>query len=478
MDEVAISVIMPVYNEEKYLPTALDSLSKQTMRNFELICVDDGSMDGSVGILERYRDKFPFMTIIRQKNQYAGVARNNGMWVARGKYLLFLDSDDYFRENMLEEVYLCAENEKADVVIYDGEFFEDCIEKGAYGRALKTQYIKEGLSVLDDDAKDKYLFNIAGAWPWNKLFLREFIVNNKLEFQAQKRANDIYFVALALAFAHRIAIVEKKLIAYRIGNPESLIATRDETPLASAEAFLDVKKVLEQKGLYEKYKRSFQNFVLFVCIRQLNAFKTEKGFCELYKAFQDWMIDEFDFDDLGENDYLPAAYYAQIQCMKENTAPIDFLLETNREMLKCRIAVEEKKKELSETRNKIQELKRDLAAVVRKVKEEEQKFVFPFGRVPRGCNIVLYAAGKVGKCFYSQVKKTNYCNVTAWVDAKAEEKKDKRISVPCKEIFQECDLIIVSVMDGGLAESIRTELAEQYEVPGEKVIWLNPYLEE
>ena len=236
MDEVAISVIMPVYNEEKYLPTALDSLSKQTMRNFELICVDDGSMDGSVGILERYRDKFPFMTIIRQKNQYAGVARNNGMWVARGKYLLFLDSDDYFRENMLEEVYLCAENEKADVVIYDGEFFEDCIEKGAYGRALKTQYIKEGLSVLDDDAKDKYLFNIAGAWPWNKLFLREFIVNNKLEFQAQKRANDIYFVALALAFAHRIAIVEKKLIAYRIGNPESLIATRDETPLASAEA--------------------------------------------------------------------------------------------------------------------------------------------------------------------------------------------------------------------------------------------------
>lgn len=125
MDEVAISVIMPVYNEEKYLPTALDSLSKQTMRNFELICVDDGSMDGSVGILERYRDKFPFMTIIRQKNQYAGVARNNGMWVARGKYLLFLDSDDYFRENMLEEVYLCAENEKADVVIYDGEFFED-----------------------------------------------------------------------------------------------------------------------------------------------------------------------------------------------------------------------------------------------------------------------------------------------------------------------------------------------------------------
>ena len=67
MDEVAISVIMPVYNEEKYLPTALDSLSKQTMRNFELICVDDGSMDGSVGILGRYRDKFPFMTIIRQK---------------------------------------------------------------------------------------------------------------------------------------------------------------------------------------------------------------------------------------------------------------------------------------------------------------------------------------------------------------------------------------------------------------------------
>lgn len=492
MDEIAVSIIMPVYNEEKYLPTALESLAKQTMRDFELICIDDGSTDGSVEILEQYRDRFPLMTVIRQKNQYAGVARNSGMAVAKGKYLSFLDADDYFMPTMLEEAFICAERVGADVVIYDGEFFTDNIEKGVYGGVLKTQYLKDDLLILDDDTKARHLFNIAGAWPWNKLFLRQFIEKSGLKFQARKRANDIFFVELALAFAHRIAVIDKKLVAYRKGNRGSLTATRDETPLASAEALLDVKKMLMRKGLYNKYENSFKNLVLFICIGNLNTLETEKGFLELYNAFQDWIIDEFDMYDFGGEKYLASAYYKEIKRIIENRAPISFMLEANREAFRCGIDMERvskelteahkemgrRSKELAEANREIKRLERNLAVKVREIKIALQKFVFPFGMVPGGCDIVLYAAGKVGKSFYSQVTQTNYCNILAWVDEKAEEMDDKRISLPDKEIFLKCDFVVISVLDGGLAEEIRLDLIVQYSVPEEKVIWTYPCLEE
>ena len=107
MSKIAVSVIMPVYNSEKYLRVALDSLINSTLKNIEIICVDDGSTDSSFDILKEYKQKDNRFILLRQKNSYAGVARNYGMSVAKGKYLSFLDSDDYFKTTMLEEAYLC-----------------------------------------------------------------------------------------------------------------------------------------------------------------------------------------------------------------------------------------------------------------------------------------------------------------------------------------------------------------------------------
>ena len=103
--KIDISVIVPVYNAEKYLPQCVESLLRQTKKEFELIFVDDGSTDRSVEILEQYREKDDRIKILRQKNQYAGVARNNGMSVAKGEYLCFLDSDDHFKPEMLKTAY-------------------------------------------------------------------------------------------------------------------------------------------------------------------------------------------------------------------------------------------------------------------------------------------------------------------------------------------------------------------------------------
>lgn len=115
-DIPAVSVIIPVYNAAEFLKDGLNSLLKQTLREIEIICVDDGSTDGSLVILKEFEKTDARIRVIHQENQGAGAARNNGMDVARGKYLAFLDADDFFEKNMLKAAYDRAEETEAEYV--------------------------------------------------------------------------------------------------------------------------------------------------------------------------------------------------------------------------------------------------------------------------------------------------------------------------------------------------------------------------
>ena len=104
MNNIEVSVIIPIYNEEPHLRQCLDSILAQTLQEIEVLCVDDGSTDRSPEILQAYASKDNRIYIFRQRNQYAGAARNLGMKYARGRYLSFLDGDDYFEPDMLEKM--------------------------------------------------------------------------------------------------------------------------------------------------------------------------------------------------------------------------------------------------------------------------------------------------------------------------------------------------------------------------------------
>ncbi len=167
---IKVSIIMPVYNSEKYLSMALESLLNQTLKDIEIICIDDGSTDNSMQILEDFQKKDNRIIILSQNHLYAGVARNYGMSVASGKYLSFLDADDYFVPQMLEKAYVNAEEEKADIVIFNGEYFVDNLES-AY---MSTGFLKESLmpnsNGFDNRNKIQNILNITNPAPWNKIF--------------------------------------------------------------------------------------------------------------------------------------------------------------------------------------------------------------------------------------------------------------------------------------------------------------------
>ena len=113
-----VSVIIPVYNTGNYLSHCLDSLLNQSLKEIEIICVDDGWTDNSLSILQKYSEIDKRIIILKQKNKGGGIARNYGMSIAKGEYLSFLDSDDFFNENLLNETVNVADSTLADIVIF------------------------------------------------------------------------------------------------------------------------------------------------------------------------------------------------------------------------------------------------------------------------------------------------------------------------------------------------------------------------
>lgn len=172
LENIKISVIIPVYNVENYLRQCLDSVINQTLKEIEIICVNDSSSDGSLAILEEYAAKDSRITVISQPNGGAGAARNNGMAHSHGKYLSFLDSDDFFEPDMLEEAWKKAEADAADFVVYRCDQYNT--ETQEYVPVPWTLRMKEvpPYSPFNHRQMTMNIFRVFIGWAWDKLYLK------------------------------------------------------------------------------------------------------------------------------------------------------------------------------------------------------------------------------------------------------------------------------------------------------------------
>ena len=258
--DVKISVIIPVYNTAKFLPQCLDSIASQTLKDIEVICVDDGSTDDSLSVLKEYAKKDSRFSVYAQPNTNAGAARNRGIEHASGKYYSFLDSDDFFEEDMLEKAYELAEKQKTEIVLFrSDEFLND---KGIFQPADKT--VKEKMlpkkEVFSGEEVNTNLFKAIKGWAWDKLFLKEFADRNKLLFQEQRTTNDMYYVYAALAKAERITLLDEIFVHHRMNNRSSLENTRELSWRCGHDALLLLKKQLIEWKLYPHYEKAFVNY--------------------------------------------------------------------------------------------------------------------------------------------------------------------------------------------------------------------------
>ena len=212
---VDISIIVPIYNASKYLKKCLDSLVNQTKKELEFILINDGSTDDSESIIKSYKDSR--IKYFKRSNHGIGKTRNFGINKAVGKYIMFLDSDDYLEENACEELYKKIEKEKLDVVVCD-----------FYRVDSNSKEVEKIISFKNTSLKDNpnLLLNINLA-PWNKIYRSALIKNNNIKFIEDLKYEDAPFVALSLLKSKKIGKVDKPLINYTI-HEKSETTVRDE----------------------------------------------------------------------------------------------------------------------------------------------------------------------------------------------------------------------------------------------------------
>lgn len=439
---IKVSVIMPIYNAEKYLDMALGSVINQTLKDIEIICVDDGSTDHTGEMLSRYKQRDGRIIILKQSNRYAGVARNFGMTIARGKYLSFLDADDYFEPEMLEKAYLCAEENKADVVVFGGKCFVDDLKDAyVYTSLLNEKFIPDG-DGFDNSVKHENILNFTTPAPWNKLFRADFIYTRNLKFQNSKRANDLYFVDLALALADKIGVVREPLICYRRENKNSLQGTNNQSPEQFAKAFIDLQSKLIELKIYDYIEKSFHNLALSSCIYNLESLTDATSFEKLYFALRNEYFVKLGIVGSKEEEYYNKNLYNKYLFIMSK-APLEYWMYRYWESTKLKIS---------------------------------KKYLFPFTNVEHGSSVILYGAGKVGIEFYQQIQKTEYCTLQAWVDKKIKRFNAYEISCPESVDWNKCDYIVIAIESERVVNEIVNTLIDHYAVSEDKIVWENPVL--
>ena len=291
MENIKVSVILPVYNVEKYLKQCLDTIVGQTLKEIEILCVDDGSTDDSVQILKEYEQKDHRIKVLSQKNAGAGAARNLGLRHASGKYLSFLDSDDFFEPDMLETAYEQAERYQAEMVVFRSNQY--LTEKDEYKETPWTLRMQElppdapfGRRQMTDN-----IFKVFVGWAWDKLFLKSFVDEKNLTFQEQRTSNDLLFVFSAVALAKKIAVTDKILAHQRRDAKDSLSKTREKSWDCFYKALTALRERMKQEGIFEEVEKDFINYALHFSLWNLNTLAEPTQTILRNKLLEEWFAD-------------------------------------------------------------------------------------------------------------------------------------------------------------------------------------------
>ncbi|WP_288876936.1 glycosyltransferase [uncultured Dialister sp.] len=387
-----VSVIIPVFNAEKYISTCIESLISQSYSDFEIICVDDGSTDNSPRILQQYMFIDLRIKIIEQKNQFAGNARNTGMEVASGKYCMFLDIDDFFEKNMIELQVRQIEKDHADICICDADIYDD--QTGTFRKSewlLAKSYIPH-VPFNREEIKD-HIFFIKTPAAWNMIISAAFIKKYALRFQETKNTNDLYFTYAVLNLAQKITVVDMVLVHYRMGTGSNLQSGNDESPLDFCRAFLKLKKLLIKKGVFDEVKRGYISLYLTNFEYHMFTLQSVQSFEVLYDYFKENGRQELELDchdvecfcnkerfkllcDVVDSDSMSGYLYSQL---KRERNKLENEREKNESVL-IRMKLDNENV-LKEKQERIRQLKNEIDALCCDLHAVNHSISFRIGRI-------------------------------------------------------------------------------------------------
>ena len=203
---VKISVIIPVYNSDKYLDKCLNSIINQKFKDYEIIIINDGSTDNSKNIIDEFKQNHKNIVIIDKENEGIGKARNDGIKKATGEYITFVDSDDYIKEDMLKTFYEFAKKNNLDLVT--GTYYKIKNNKETFFESKKFK-------IGNVKTSPQILFSVEYG-PCAKLYKRQLLINNNIYFEEDKKYEDMPFVSKCLLKSQLIGQITEPYYCYLI----------------------------------------------------------------------------------------------------------------------------------------------------------------------------------------------------------------------------------------------------------------------
>lgn len=241
-----VSIIIPVYNAERYLRECLDSAAAQTLREIEILCIDDGSTDSSGTICDEYAAQDERFRVYHQKNAGQSAARNAGIEQARGEYVAFLDSDDWLAPTFCETTFKSAETTGAEMTQVFFQFNIKCSKKEP--RLYQADEITEEVEKLR---------TVQENWSviWDFLWRRDFLIRNNLRFPVGIIFEDTVFSYVAAVLTNKIVVIPERLYHYRVGSGYSSFQKRNSNYLRFVEMFTAITREYGRRGFSSEANR-------------------------------------------------------------------------------------------------------------------------------------------------------------------------------------------------------------------------------
>lgn len=278
----SISIVMPVYNCEDYLEDTLNCVFDQTFKDFELVCVDDGSSDASLDILKEFAQKDSRLRIISQENKGSGAARNRGLKESNGKYLFFMDSDDYIVQDFLKISHKKISKGDFDFIMFQ-------IASIRYGEkdgdVMFTPYRLNEEFVFNYEINKTIVLNSYFA-PWSKFYKKEFLEKLDILFDEELPYEDVLVHVKSMIEASNILFVPECMYYYRLDSQNSL--TSDSTThIKIFDVIESVRQYLMEKNLLDVFKMEFESFKTQQVIYHLNFPIDEEYFVKAKSYLKD-----------------------------------------------------------------------------------------------------------------------------------------------------------------------------------------------
>ena len=303
-----VSVIIPIYNTGKYLPECVDSVRNQTLREIEIILVDDESPDESPELCDEYAQQDERITVVHKKNEGLGYARNSGLDVATGEYVIFIDSDDFILPDMLQTLYETAKKYDADevrsgVIYYENGCFReraDVKEVAVWqGKEQVREFVLDLLGPKPEEKRDvKYMMSVCVG-----IHRRSVIEEHRVRFTSERKtlSEDLIFDLDLFPHMNSIVYLPEYFYNYRM-NPSSLTHTFSMEKYMRVHTFMDVVKN-RMLSFYEE--RDFvlhflRLMFLYLRVNISNAIKTKESFSTRYRNVKTILNDTL-WDELLES---------------------------------------------------------------------------------------------------------------------------------------------------------------------------------